>query len=210
MPKDHGQSNTSCIQEGCRGTFKRDGHQANIVMLPVPLAWPRCPTLFHKRAVAQRKPKYLSLEKLAQCHQAVYTWENSLIGSPSHLIHADFHLDIFGILNDETLPSQNINHSIPKQDSSTHLVSNLSQLNHFVKPFWLRISMIAQVRLVLCQGLWLVAFDLENASQSQVLSYFLPIATARQDYASGHPFGMDIAPRVFIKLTKPVAQIPTG
>ena len=99
---------------------------------------------------------------------------------------------------------------VPKKDSSTpRLVLDVSYLNRFVTPFRFTMTTVAQVRRTLTRGCFMASIDMKDAY------WHVPIHQRYRPYlafsAGGIsyqfrvlPFGLNIAPRIFSKMMKPV------
>ena len=102
---------------------------------------------------------------------------------------------------------------VPKRDSDRlRLVIDLSRLNRFIMCCHFRMLSVAQVRLALRPGAWMVSLDLESAYwHVPVHPRFRRYLAVRVDdlvlQSTVMPFGLNIAPRVFTKLTKVVASL---
>ena len=102
--------------------------------------------------------------------------------------------------------------SVPKKDSEKRrVILDLSTLNlHIVCPTF-KMTTVAEVRSVLPQGAFTCSVDLTDAYwHVPVDPHFQPYLGFRLDNRKYKflvmPFGLNIAPRVFTKLTRPIVQ----
>ena len=101
---------------------------------------------------------------------------------------------------------------VPKKDSdTTRLVLDVSRLNKHITPFKFKMTTVASVRLALRPGCYMASLDLKDAY------WHVPIHRSYRPYlafsAGGRvfqfrvmPFGLNIAPRVFTRILRPVHQ----
>ena len=102
--------------------------------------------------------------------------------------------------------------SVPKKNSEKRrVIIDLSTLNTSIRCPTFRMTTIRDVRRLLPHGAWLSSIDLKDAY------WHVPIHQSFRKYLGfriGHqkyrfrvlPFGLNIAPRVFTKLTKPILR----
>lgn len=91
------------------------------------------------------------------------------------------------------------------------LVLDLSTLNHFIMVRRIKMLMVAEDRLHLCRGFWLVKLDLENMySHVLVNLYFQKLLVIQMDEFTIQftvvPLRLNIVPQVFTKMTKMVSS----
>ena len=101
---------------------------------------------------------------------------------------------------------------VPKKDSDTpRLVLDVSSLNRHITPFKFKMTTVSSVRLALRSGCYMASLDLKDAY------WHVPIAKSFRPYlafsAGGRifqfrvmPFGLNIAPRIFSRMLRPVHQ----
>ena len=106
--------------------------------------------------------------------------------------------------------------TVPRRDRpEPRLVVDLSHLNKFISCHRFRMLTLAQVRDALVPGAWFTSLDLANAYWHVPIHPRFRSFLAVQDGAMVLrfrvlPFGLNIAPRVFTKITKTVAALLTG
>ena len=103
--------------------------------------------------------------------------------------------------------------AVPRRDRpDPRLVVDLSRLNRFIPCRRFRMLSLGQVRSVLSPGAWLTSLDLASAY------WHVPVAPRFRSFLAVQdgsrvlrftvlPFGLNIAPRVFTKLTKVLAAL---
>ena len=102
--------------------------------------------------------------------------------------------------------------TVPKKGSDrTRLVMDLSSLNKYIEHVPFKMVTVAQVRTTLCRGDWLASIDLKDAY------WHIPIHPRFRKFLAFQvgevtfqftrlPFGLSLAPRVFTKVTRVVAN----
>ena len=99
---------------------------------------------------------------------------------------------------------------VPKKDSSTpRLVLDVSRLNQHVSPFRFTMTTVAQVRRTLSSGCFMASIDMKDAYWHvpihQRYRPFLAFSAGKRSYQFRVlPFGLNIAPRIFSKMMRPV------
>ena len=102
---------------------------------------------------------------------------------------------------------------VPKKDSAKkRVILDLSVLNKYIQCDRFQMLTIAQIRTLLPRGAYAISIDLTDAYWhipiARHFSPYLGFALGRKVYAfRTMPFGLNIAPRVFTKLTETVLQL---
>ena len=99
---------------------------------------------------------------------------------------------------------------VPKRDSmKTRLVLDVSRLNLHIPPYKFKMTTISSVRQTLRPGWFLASIDLKDAYWhvpiAKAFRPFLAFSAGQRNYQFRVlPFGLNIAPRVFTKVLRPV------
>ena len=99
---------------------------------------------------------------------------------------------------------------VPKRDSDkTRLVLDVSKLNLHIPPYRFKMTTISSVRQTLRQDWYIASIDLKDAYWhipiAKALRPYLAFSSGRRNYQFRVlPFGLNIAPRVFTKILRPV------
>ena len=102
--------------------------------------------------------------------------------------------------------------SVPKRDTpERRVILDLSALNKFIVCPHFKMTSVEQVRRIIPQGSWMVSLDLKDAylhvPVARAFRKFLGFRIGSRAYQfKSLPFGLNIAPLVFTKLTRMVQQ----
>ena len=101
---------------------------------------------------------------------------------------------------------------VPKKDlSTTRLVLDASRLNKHITPFKFKMTTVSSVRLSLREDCYMATLDLKDAYWHvpihRAFRPFLAFSAGDRLYQfKVMPFGLNIAPRVFTRILRPVHQ----